>query len=230
MNLAASYSPAIEFGWPTGTIIFIRSPTTNKMLDELNSETLLHLVDAKNKDATQTIMQMRRVFSQRARVHDNHRSVYQALYHLFGGLSVVLAVVVSGVDGCDNETTVVVLSLSVACLTTILNFFGIEGRIQRHDTTSKQYQGLCLELERFLLTNEEAVADDPEGARQLERKVFDRYAMVSAGEPSLSPCFKSQPEVPVPSAIELEIGPPRPMVRQRRLVGGVEEHLVRRDQ
>lgn len=126
----------------------------------------------------------REEFRARARAHLRYERGYRTVYYLCGGVSVLLAVVVGAVDGCANPDLVTAMSVVVALLTTALNFFGIEAKLQQHETSKRQYELLCQDIERWLLSTDR----DDETARDLEQSCFSKHRIISQAEPDLSSC------------------------------------------
>lgn len=130
------------------------------------------------------LKRMRQEFAHRAKSHLRYARCYRLAYHTFGSLAVFAAVILSSVDGCAYPDAVFALGLTVALLTTALNFFGVETRLQKHDASKSQYESLELEIEKFLLTSHKIAS----GAAQVERSMFDRVKMIAQNEPDLSLC------------------------------------------
>lgn len=142
-------------------------------------------LDLPQGDTYDVIRRLHYKFRLKIEQHSRHYKCYQAIYYLAGGLAVILSVIVGGMSPCENEEVLPVLALTVACLTTCLNFFGIEGRVQRHDTAAKQFVALCLSIERFSLGRIKTVPM----AERLEESLLDRYKLVNAAEPDTSDCL-----------------------------------------
>ena len=142
-------------------------------------------LDLPQGETYDVIRRLHQKFRTKIMQHSKHYKCYQAIYYLAGGLAVVLSVIVGSLDPCSNEEVLPVLALTVACLTTCLNFFGIEGRVQRHDTASKQFVSLCLSIERFALGRVKTLTM----AERLEESLLDRYKLVNAAEPDTSDCL-----------------------------------------
>lgn len=130
------------------------------------------------------LKRMRKDFMDKARAHQKYARVYQVAYFSLGGVAVMLAVVMGAVDGCEHPDVVLGMSLTIACLTTGLNFFNIETRLQKHDASKGHYESLELEIEKFLLTS----LCTHDEAKLVERSMFDRLKMIAASEPDLSMC------------------------------------------
>ena len=164
------------------------------MLDEVETTELREMIA---DDPLTAILRMREVYSHRAKQHNAQRSAYNWVYQFLGCLSVVLAVVLGGLDGCVDSTAITVLALSVAALNALLSFTGMESRVQRHDTAARQYTDLESEIEKVLLTDR--LSESPEKIRDLERVVFERFCIVSSSEPRISGCCKRMLKPPTPS-------------------------------
>lgn len=157
------------------------------MLDDISESQLAGLTLEARDGPAHALRAMRRIFREKAHAHGRTARFYQVPYTVGGGLALLLAVVLGQVDSCENAELAMVLSLSVALLTTALNFLGIESRLQRHSSSKSQYESLELDLEKFFLTSK----FDIDKARDLERSCFDRMKMISAVEPDLSLCCLS---------------------------------------
>lgn len=151
------------------------------MLPDITTEELHELADD-TKGAVHALDKFREYFNRRAHAHQSYTRAYQVTYHLFGGIAVVVAVVIGNVNGCTHPDTVLALGMTVAILTTILNFFGIESRMQRHGTAKRQYELLSMDIEKWMLTSKR---EDPE---MLERACFDKLRIITSEEPDLSIC------------------------------------------
>lgn len=123
-------------------------------------------------------------YQKKSHAHQAYVRMYALVYYIFGGVAVIMAVVLNSVDGCEDPDLLMAMSLSVAILTTVLNFFGIEKRLERHDAAKNQYENLQMEIEKFLLTSKRLRSN----AEQLERSCFDRFKMIAQNEPDLSLC------------------------------------------
>ena len=110
--------------------------------------------------------------------------VYEICYHFCGGVAVILSVVLGAIDACENSDLIFAMALTIAVLTTALNFFGIESRMQKHDMSRNQYNSLALEIEKHMMTS----TNLQKGAVILERSMFDRAKMIAVIEPDLSLC------------------------------------------
>lgn len=159
------------------------------------------------------VTRLHRMFKDKIRTHERHYKAYQVVYYVAGGMAVLLSVIVSSLDGCAESDIVPTLALTVACLTTALNFFGVEGRLQRHNTCAKQYVSLCLGIERFSLSRVKTTAQ----VLKLEESLLDKYKLIQAAEPDTSGCLtKKAEETPLRLEVVEEPFPdPRePLVRK----------------
>ena len=150
-------------------------------------ETTTSELDALGKDedgAHKVLTKFRDLYQKRSEAHLRYARTYMIVYHAFGGIAVLTAVIISSVDGCAHPDAVLALGMTVAMLTTALNFFGVESRLQKHDTAKRQYELLSMDIEKWLLMSDHL----RDSAEDLERACFNKQRIISHAEPDLSLC------------------------------------------
>lgn len=149
------------------------------------TESELDIFNAQHPEgAHKALLRMRRVFSKRSAAHLRSQRIYTLCYHLFGSVAAILSVTLAALDPCANASYIFGVALTIAILTTGLNFFGIESRMQKHDMAKSQYDSLALEIEKHMLTSSDLMKE----AVNVERSMFDRAKMIAVIEPDLSLC------------------------------------------
>ncbi len=154
------------------------------MLPDLTASEMEILSPLNPEGAHKALLAMRTVFHQRSTAHLASTRIFSVFYHFFGAVASLLSVVLGSLDTCANSRLIFGMALTIAILTTVLNFFGIEGRMQKHNLAKNQYDSLGLEIEKHMMTSQNAVSD----AVSLERSIFDRAKMIAIIEPDLSLC------------------------------------------
>jgi len=123
--------------------------------------------------------------------HSRMGMINRIVYYALGGATVLLTVVCSGLSAAlssiDPDDTmalaIFVLSLTATIFGSIVNFFGIEEKIGKHNQSKVQYKDMSREIDVYLLSYK-GMGDLIED----EKLLLEREKFIAAYEPSVSPC------------------------------------------
>jgi len=132
------------------------------------------------------------IFDEYSLNHKKMGLVYRSAYYIMGGTSVLFTVVCSALSAAlsriDPEDqmalAIFIISLIAAVLGSAVNFFGMEERISKHNSSKIQYKDMSREIEVYLLSRK-----DEKEMLEIENILLEREKFIASYEPSISPCL-----------------------------------------
>lgn len=159
-----------------------------------NKSTSLHTI-IENTDDIVTILNNKKKLCEKKYIKFKKcQNTNQLIYYVLGGLSVLLSITITTMSGAQSiydvnngiYKTLFILSMLVSLLSTALNFFRIESKINEYKTSSSYYFDLYNDIDEILINK-----TSMEEYRNFYNMVIERIKLIHNTEPSLyDSCLK----------------------------------------